>query len=167
MGTTFLGAIESPSSSFNGIIFELKSDDIGNALREFDAREMWYCRHLVNFEQLNFTAWNSSVNDESFQNGQFWIYVNKPEHIEKPSPEFPIVQSYVDIFVTGCLEVEAKFNLQNFAKQCIATTHGWGFHWVNDRIYPRRPYIHVPKSAKIDSLLSGIVPKQFGRIVIQ
>jgi len=166
MGITYLGAVESPSSSFNGIVFELKSDDITKLLREFDRREEWYCRHRVKYVQLNFTAWNSSV-DDSFQDGQFWIYVNKLEHIEKPSAEFPIVQSYVDVFLTGCLEVEAKFNLVDFTKQCIYSTQDWGFHWVNDRIYPRRPFIHVPKAETIDALLASIVPKQFGRIVIE
>ncbi|WP_263351944.1 hypothetical protein [Acidicapsa acidisoli] len=42
-----------------------------------------------------------------------WMYVNdfKPGEREKslPSPEFPIVQSYVDICLTGCLQVEGAF----------------------------------------------------------
>ena len=42
-----------------------------------------------------------------------WMYVNdfKPGEREKslPTPEFPIVQSYVDICLTGCLQIEGAF----------------------------------------------------------
>jgi hypothetical protein len=47
--------------------------------------------------------------------GQAWIYVNQPGTIATPTVDYPIVQSYVDIFVSGCLEQEQRFGLEGFA----------------------------------------------------
>jgi len=73
----------------------------------------------------------------------------------------------VDIFLGGCLELEEKFELKEFAKQCVATSHGWSKHWVNDRIYPRRPFIHEPRAWKIDNLLHDTIPEYFEAITIE
>ena len=99
--------------------------------------------------------------------GQAWIYVNGPDSIAPPSPRYPIVQSYVDIFVSGCLEQEERFALGGFARQCLATTAGWSEHWINDRLYPRRPFIHQPRAHQIDVLLSQQLPDHFARIRIE
>jgi hypothetical protein len=72
-----------------------------------------------------------------------------------PSPQFPMVQSYVDICVNGCLEVEGKYaTAAGFTTEFIATTEAWSRYWVNDRIYPRRPFIYVPNASKIDAALA-------------
>jgi hypothetical protein len=99
--------------------------------------------------------------------GQAWIYANNPRAIATPSARFPIVQSYVDVFVSGCLEQEQRFELKGFAQQCLVTTHEWSEHWVNDRLYPRRPFIHQPKSRQIDLLLSQQLPAFFSQIKIE
>jgi len=50
---------------------------------------------------------------------------------------------------------------------CLATTRDWSEHWVNDRIYPRRPFIYQPRSRQIDSLLAQQLPQYFSRIRIE
>ena len=55
----------------------------------------------------------------------------------------------------------------DFAESCIATTDGWSPHWVNDRLQPRRPFIHQPKASAIDALLHKMVPEQFEEIRIE
>jgi hypothetical protein len=99
--------------------------------------------------------------------GQVWIYVNKPKAVAAPNATYPIVQSYVDIFLSGCLEQEQRFELKDFAQRCIATTHDWSEYWVNDRIFPRRPFVYQPKAPQIDSLLSKYLPQYFSRIRIE
>jgi hypothetical protein len=73
-----------------------------------------------------------------------------------PSNEHPIVQSYVDICLNGCLEIGATYPLfkqANFAQRFMETTRNWGTPWINDRIYPWRPFVHVPRASAIDSLI--------------
>ena len=63
------------------------------------------------------------------------------------------MQSYVDIFLNGCFQIQEEFKLESFAKDCVETTKEWSEHWVNDRIHPRRPFA-IANAMKIDQLLS-------------
>lgn len=77
------------------------------------------------------------------------------------SAGYPIVQSYVDIFITGCLQMQARVTEPafDFVEQCVLTTEGWSKHWVNDRIYPRRPFHYQPNAFKIDGYLNRLLPE--------
>ena len=59
----------------------------------------------------------------------------------------------------GIIEIGMKFdnNLDyiSFAEEFLDTTFGWNQHWINDRLLPRRPWIHQPLYMKIDSLLNN------------
>lgn len=156
--TTFLGVKINTYSTLNAALFPLASDaEVGN----MDAREDGYCRVAVPDTQLTMLAGELPVASE------VWIYVNKPRRVAAPSVRFPVVQSYVDIFVGGCLELERQYQLQGFAEECIGSTHGWSKHWVNDRLYPRRPFIHQPNAMAIDKLLQRKLPAQFKAIRIE
>jgi hypothetical protein len=92
-----------------------------------------------------------------------WVYV--PKDPIPPDTSHPILQSYVDIIMRGCLSIH-----DDFARSFINTTVGWTDtstttkdlerskgHWVNDRtspLYPRADaaysYEHGPV---IDELL--------------
>jgi hypothetical protein len=66
-----------------------------------------------------------------------------------------MVQSYVDICINGCLELESLYRgvKGSFTQEFIRTTTGWNANWVNDRIYPRRPFIYAPNASAIDKAL--------------
>jgi hypothetical protein len=100
---------------------------------------------------------------------QIWIYVNKPDTLALPDAEHPIVQSYVDIFITGCMELQARVADPSidFVEECVRTTDGWSKHWVNDRPMPRRPYIHQPLAFEIDKQLKRLLPELFEAIRIE
>jgi hypothetical protein len=67
-----------------------------------------------------------------------------------------MVQSYVDICIHGCLEVEGKYpTAAGFTQDFIATTEEWSRCWVNDRLYPRRPFIFQPAAGQIDAALQS------------
>lgn len=153
--STYLGVIKSKHARFNGSIFTLPH---ANSFKNYDAREKYYCRVLVAPENIHL------LNGEKLPEGQFWIYELKPEFLAPPSNDYPIVESYVDIFLTGCLEIEEKYHLKNFASACVNTTSDWSVNWVNDRIYPRRPYGHQPRASAIDKLLKEHVPQFFQQI---
>ena len=99
-----------------------------------------------------------------------WIYVNNFKKGERqqslPSPQFPIVQSYVDICLTGCLQIEQGFpESGDFAREFIESTQEWSKYSENDRVNPRRPsFAGVPLASKIDHLLQKHLPKLFTEI---
>jgi hypothetical protein len=91
-----------------------------------------------------------------------YIFLSDPGCIKPPSEETPMVQSYVDICINGCLELEALYRTLNeplakesFTKEFIRTSSGWSEFWVNDRVYPRRPGAYRPSATDIDKALQA------------
>lgn len=156
--TTFLGAVIDPSRSINAVMFSLSIDE----LVAMDKRESSYCRSAISAQQLQLA--NAEM---ALPMGQYWIYLNNADSIGFANTEMPLVQSYVDIFISGCFELEAQYQLKDFAKQCINSTTDWSADWVNDRLYPRRPFIHQPKAWQIDQLLNELLPALFNNIRIE
>ena len=157
--TTYLGVVPDADSHLNAVAYRI---DLAE-LQATDRRETSYCRKKVPLDHVRAKAAASIGAPDA----EAWIYVNTPGAVATPSAQFPIVQSYVDIFLSGCFEQEERFELQGFARECLATTADWSVHWVNDRIYPRRPFIHQPRSGQIDRLLSRELPGLFSRIRIE
>jgi len=157
--TTFLGATPDANGRLNAVVYQV--DAAG--LRATDQREASYCRTQVPASAVALLE-KSTL---EMSGAQVWIYTNRPGTIATPSAEFPIVQSYVDIFVSGCLEQEQRFGLEGYASECVTTTHDWSAHWVNDRLYPRRPFIYQPRAHQIDQLLSRQVPDFFSKVRLQ
>lgn len=158
-GTTFLGAAPDPSATFNAVAYAVDEGE----LRATDQREASYCRARVPAANLRWLEPTFAPEAEA----QAWIYVSLNARFMIPTPSFPIAQSYVDVFVGGCLEQEQRFALAGFARECIATTGNWSEHWVNDRIHPRRPFVFEPRAPQIDRLLSSELPDYFGRIRLE
>ena len=156
--TTFLGVVQSKEHMLNAAIYIIDVTEIAT----MDKREFSYCRLAVQPENYSLLK-----QDIPLSPGQTWIYVNKPDTIATANKRYPIVQSYVDIFLSGCLELEQRFELKDFAKQCLFTTSNWSTQWVNDRIYPRRPFIYQPKAGRIDQLLKEHLPQYFQHIRIE
>jgi hypothetical protein len=159
--TTYLGVRPSKSAR---MVAALYRDFLDDGKFGADTREIDYCRVAVapaSIEMLD----NSTVPSPS----QVWIYVNKPESLAPPDAKNPIVQSYVDIFITGCMELQARVANPDldFVAQCVRTTDGWSKHWVNDRPMPRRPYIYQPQAWEIDKHLNRLLPKLVGTVRIE
>lgn len=157
--TTFLGLVQDAASRLNAVIYQV---DVAE-LAPTDQRERSYCRASVARARIKPLERDYSL----APNGQAWIYVSRGPNVSLPNAKFPIVQSYVDVFLSGCLEQERRFDVAGFAQQCISTTSGWSEHWVNDRIYPRRPFVYQPRAREIDNLLSTQLPRFFSRIHIE
>jgi hypothetical protein len=142
--TTFLTLIEKKDAKLNAVFYSV---NIENLLKT-DQRERSYCRIKVDEKNLDF--YGRKVNSKDVN---FWIYAATPDRLKKPSATHPIVQSYVDIFINGCLQTEEEFKLQGFAKDCVQLTSDWSEQWVNDRLHARRPFA-IKNAVKIDQLLS-------------
>ena len=141
---TFLTLVKKENSVINAVYYRVSL----NSLKKFDRRESSYCRIKVSHDDLIF--YDKKIKNN---NSSFWIYAANPKRLKNPTEEHPIVQSYVDIFMNGCLQIQKKYKIKDFANACIKTTKGWSPYWVNDRIYSRRPF-QVSNAYKIDQLLS-------------
>ena len=142
--TTFLTLIEKNGAKVNGGYYAVTLEDIIKT----DQREKSYCRIKVNSNDLDFYGRKVKL-----ENTNFWVYAANVARLQKPTATHPIVQSYVDIFLNGCFQIQEEFKLESFAKDCVETTKEWSEHWVNDRIHPRRPFA-IANAMKIDQLLS-------------
>jgi len=154
-GTTFLAAVPDPRGSLNAVLYEVQGPELAST----DRRERSYCRARVRPPSVRLLVPESS----SPPDGEVWIYALDSRRAALPNDAFPIVQSYVDLFIGGCLEQEERFALAGFAAQCVRSTAGWSGHWVNDRIYPRRPFIFEPRAREIDELLAAEAARPWSR----
>ena len=145
----FLTLLKDDKSSLNAVYYAASREDFLAA----DKREYMYCRTRVQPEHIK------AMGLKKLHKGTFWVYVKKDNKATELSAEYPIVQSYVDIFLDGCLQIQKIYGINDFAEQCINTTHGWPAKeqetklWINDREYARRPF-QVPHVLEIDKLLS-------------
>ena len=158
--TTYLGVAEKSDATMVAALYRAQDT------RDFetgDAREYVYCRVAVARDQLDMLDGSGPP-----PRGKFWIYLPIPESVRPADARFPIIQSYVDIFLSGCIELAKQVTDPDvdFVTQCVTTTKGWPMHWVNDRIYPRRPF-HQPNATRIDTLLQRLLPEQFKAIRIE
>lgn len=156
LSTTFLGCVPSKllkekdiiHNFVNGVVYEVSQEE----LQVTDRREASYQRVKIPFDQIE--DYSNVLKKES----NIWAYVNEDIDLYStlPSKKFPIVQSYVDICINGCIEIENSFphaKEKGFASEFIKSTLFWSEYWVNDRIFPRRAFIHRPSAYKIDKLL--------------
>jgi cation transport regulator ChaC len=157
---TFVGATPDPSKSVNGVIYAVSDDELAAS----DKREEGYVRvDAAKFGPVEILSGGPAPN------GEIYIYVNDfkklPQQDSLPTAQFPIVQSYVDICLTGCLQIEKGFpDAVGFAGEFIQTTQEWSKYWENDRVQPRRAPFTVPAASKIDKLLEMHLPKLFAEI---
>ena len=59
-------------------------------------------------------------NSNNYNDIAVWIYVPKIQYTAYATTSCPIIQSYIDIIIRGCLSIS-----HDFAKQFLLTTHGW------------------------------------------
>jgi hypothetical protein len=160
LSPTYLGAVSDPNFNCNGVILKVSQRE----LEAFDNRESGYRRERI--DQKNITMLDGS---KSAPEGDIWFYAVTEKRFA--SPEFPIVQSYVDICLNGCLEIEATYPLAKeaeFAEMFLRTSTDWSKYWVNDRIYPRRASIYLPNASKIDYLIKKALGEEmFSNIEIE
>ncbi len=150
--TTFLGAIADPAAECNGVLYKVSAEELAATDRRESAG---YQRCSIDIDKITMLDGRKEPLD-----GLVWAYINLLTQDELKdnlaTPQFPIVQSYVDICIHGCLEVEGRYPTAGlFTQKFIATTDEWNRYWVNDRPYPRRPFIFQPAASQIDAALKA------------
>lgn len=139
------GRADAPAETINGVMFPVD----GPMLAKFDRREAGYDRVAVPHALIQSLSWMQLP-----VAGTAFIYVPKPgARAGVPDAGHPIVQSYVDLVVSGALPYG-----EPFAREVIETTFGWETFWLNDRPFARRPWSANPSAGIIDRLLATTPP---------
>jgi hypothetical protein len=157
---TYLGGIADEDAECNGVIFHVTPAEFNS----YTQRETGYRRTEIDPSQITMLDGSLAAPD-----GDIWYFANTRKRF--PSAEHPIVQSYVDVCLNGCLEIEVMYPRAmqvNFAERFIRMTSNWGPPWINDRIYPWRPFVHVPRAWAIDELIRKVLgPEMFAQITLK
>lgn len=130
--------IPAKTSTVNGVLIPF--DEAFFA--KLDAREAGYERFKVSSKQVTRLDGNAIEGE---------VYVYGVAHLAEPSQQTPILQSYLDICLHGCLSIG-----QFFADEFIASTQTWGC-CLNDRrspLYPRWRDLGARSEQRIDQLLA-------------
>lgn len=153
-----LGVAVAPGERFNGVVVSLKSGQITS----LDSDDKSACRMKIATRNL-LPMTSSKVKDD----GEYWIYVTRKKQQQEPVANYPIYQSMVDEFLTGCFEQAERFKLPDFADQCMQTTYGWSSSWVNDRVRPVKSKLVQGRKKQVDALLMKYQKEYFDPIRIR
>ncbi|MBC3764786.1 gamma-glutamylcyclotransferase [Neptunicella marina] len=136
-----VGAIANVNAAMNGVL--IKVPHIDDNLRQ---REKDYRFSQVATEQITLLSGEPIELDAP-------VMICESLLILEANSDHPVMQSYVDTCLVGCLEAGGE----TFARQFIETTCTWNQHWLNDRqnpLYPRRAIATGRQMELIDQLLA-------------
>jgi len=134
------------ASTVNGVIYPVENGD----LPALDDREKGYHREEVPLAMIEPASWLKIP-----AAAKIWVYVpdGSKATTQLPDPHFPLLQSYIDLTLEGALEYG-----ENFARELVETTSDWSEFWLNDRVLPRRPWVHEGHYEQIDAILAEMPP---------
>lgn len=147
-GLTALTLRWNPQASCVGVLFPISAE----GLAQMDVREQGY--HRVELPRETLRPFDS---DQPLPTGTVYTYV--AQELGVPNEACPIVQSDLDVMLTGCLEEQGD----TFARAFLRTTSGWEAPWLDDRAKPRYPYRPdtLWPAEEIDRLLAEELPEVF------
>jgi tetratricopeptide (TPR) repeat protein len=141
----------SSMSCMNGVLFRIPH----SVLADFDRREVGYGRVALQRNQIQLLSSSSSESTSEFDlscnNVRIWIYIPQPTHTATADPDHPILQSYVDTVLQGCLE----WGGEDMCRQFITSTQDWSrSYYLNDIPHSRRPWLYRSQDYQVmDALL--------------
>lgn len=175
-GFTALGIIlqnegqEHNSPGINGVLFPTRSH---HDLTAFDIREVGYSRVSVPLDKIRLLpeagclvararaiTLQSEISEASLHTKEtkdkkiprVWIYVPDASHTASPSVEYPILQTYVDVCIEGCL----LWGGREFAIEFLKGTSNWSEYYLNDTPMSRRPWLHRKDYKRVDECLRAL-----------
>ena len=146
-GFTALGVTTSgQGQEINGVLFRVPRW----MMPGFDRREVGYTKLAIPLEYLILDDSHpkcTRFENLSPQKSKIWWYV--PDRCRSADEAHPLLQSYVDTVLQGCLE----WGGEDMASRFIQTTGGWSPFFLNDTPSSRRPWLFRNQYDKIDKLL--------------
>jgi len=154
---TYLGAVKDESSSMYAVVYKVTDEE----LKETDIREQM---GSYNAELLESSA-VERLDGESFPSGvQIRWYSMTEKMAELPTTQFPICQSYVDLWISGAMELEQANQVPDYAMNVLRTTYGWSHRWVNDRPTAYRPFATEGAAHGVAKLLGQVARENGGAV---
>jgi hypothetical protein len=141
---TAVSVQQSETARCTGVYFAVDEDN----LAQFDKREQGYDRIQIPWHKA------APACDQALpEQGNLWVYVGTQNNVT-PLPDRPIMQSYLDVILNGCLD----FN-EHFAVRFLQLTGHWQ-HLIDDRKSPKylRPLSSTERLNDIDRLIQQYQP---------
>ena len=137
LGVSKISDDKDEAKDMNGVLFQVTQ----SMIPEFDRREIGYEKVRIPLEYLDFKS-NSNVNNDDWHKNlgpddRLWLYVPLSTHNKPADENHPLIQSYVDTVLQGCIE----WGGETFAELFIQTTGGWSTYFLNDTPSSRRPWL--------------------------
>jgi tetratricopeptide (TPR) repeat protein len=150
----------------NGVVYPVSAEQ----LKSFDVREVGYYRASIPLEMIRIDlesgcdaakrraahlheqlcTISSKARDQTPTSLiNIWIYVPESNQCAYPDEDYPILQTYVDVCLRGCLQWGGVVLAQHF----LRTTFGWSDCFLNDAPLSRRPWLHRLNYTDIDACL--------------
>jgi gamma-glutamylcyclotransferase (GGCT)/AIG2-like uncharacterized protein YtfP len=129
-------------ASVNGVLIPFDE----TFLAQLDQREAGYDRVLLQAEQVELLS--------ELPKPAAKIYVYVAQEYWHPQSDSPILQSYLDVCLRGCLAIS-----EQYAREFLLSTNYWVSHWLDDRqqpLYPRAENIDALALEQIDSILNDM-----------
>ena len=146
----------------NGVLFRVTQ----SMIPVFDRREVGYEKVRIPLKYLEFVVSGNNKNIDSSSSlwykelgpdDRLWIYVPLASHKKMADENHPLLQSYVDTVLQGCLE----WGGEAMAEKFIQTTGGWSTYFLNDTPSSRRPWLYRKDYSTIDRLLQKYASKTY------
>lgn len=130
LGFTALGVVatenEHEASDINGVLYQVAKEEMPN----FDRREVGYKKVEVPLKFLKFqpdlVGPTAQTTFDFGPTDKIWLYVPLPSQTMYADENHPLLQSYVDTVLQGCLE----WGGQPLAEEFIFTTGGWSSYYL-------------------------------------
>ncbi|KAL3906737.1 MAG: hypothetical protein SGILL_009153, partial [Bacillariaceae sp.] len=153
-GFTALGVSKTKSSQateINGVLFRVSHE----MMPGFDQREVGYEKVRIPLQHVradaNAPEWFHHLGPDD----RLWLYVPLASYCKQADEHNPLLQSYVDTVLQGCLE----WGGEKMAEEFIQTTGGWSSFFLNDTPSSRRPWLFRKDYSTIDRLLQKYATK--------
>jgi len=156
-GFTALGLVPSSSSKSSEEVFGVLFPVTAEELRDFDHREQNYHRVALRSTELSIltsygceqaqTRARQLLTDPAFVTSTVWTYI--PDKVALPGPEHPVLTTYLDVCLIGCLD----WGGEELAVQFLRSTHCWPEYHLDDSLCSRRPWLHRRRYEEIDRCL--------------
>ena len=136
---------EEVASDINGVLFRIRHSVLG----DFDRREVGYDRVQIPFDCIDFPPVTEAVEciDNIPPDARLWVYV--PRDVLPADEDHPVLQSYVDTVMQGCLFWGGEAMAESF----VRTTTDWSVYFLNDTPSSRRPWLYRQQYTVIDKIL--------------
>ena len=139
-----------PSTAINGVLFRVSLP----MMEGFDRREVGYDKVPIDpgdLELIQSSGGREGVEgfDIPTRGNRIWVYVPQPHCCSEADESHPLLQSYVDTVMQGCLE----WGGEAMATEFVSTTSGWSRYFLNDTPSSRRPWLFRREYDTIDRIL--------------